>query len=156
MKKIMCAMVGFALVMLTFGCGKAEEKTLSCTLDKKDVINGYEIHSTYTAHAKDGIVTEVKTKEVVTTETDEMAAYFKETLDNTYQKMHQSYGGYEYTVTNDNRVVTADVTIDYTKLNLEQLAKDDPTTKSLLNGKNQMTYEGIKKIYETQGATCTE
>lgn len=154
MKKVVSSIIITLFAVVMTGCGKAEEKTLTCTLHKKDVINGYEINSTYKAQAKDNVVTKVETQEIVTTDTPEMANYFEETLQNTYQKMHQSYGGYEFTVTNKDNKVTSDVTIDYTKLNLEQLAKDDSAIKGILDDKNRMTLDGMKALYEAQGATC--
>lgn len=149
-----------AVLLLVSGCGSkqavaAEEKTLSCTLHRRDVINNYELDSTYVVYYKNNVVNKVKTTEVVSSSDQTIIDYFKETLDSSYSAMDKAYGGYEYTITPEDGKVTSITSIDYTKINMDQLIKDDASIKSIVNSKNQITVNGIKKLYQQMGAECS-
>ena len=46
------------------------------------------------------------------------------------------------------------MTIDYSKLDLDALAKDEPTMKNIMNDNNEITVTGLQAQYEAMGATC--
>ena len=68
--------------------------------------------------------------------------------------MNNEYGGYDFKITNENGTLTAITKIDYTKLDMEKLAKDQSSMKNYMNDKNEITLEGIKALYKAMGATC--
>lgn len=70
--------------------------------------------------------------------------------------MQEAYGGYDYDVKKEDGSVTADVTIDYEKLNLEKLAKDDPSMAKLLNDDKKLEKDNLQSIYEQLGSECKE
>ncbi len=158
MKKILGMGIAAVCVLgLVTGCGASEEqKTMTCTLERKDVTNGYELSSTYKVYYTGKAVDKVETVEKVTSEDDEILESFKQTLDTTYDTMNKAYGGYTFNVTKTDKEVKSETTIDYSKLDLEQLIKDEPTMKNYVDSKNRITLTGITSMYESQGATCNK
>ena len=143
------------LVILSVGCEKedTEVKSISCTLSTNDVVNGYQLNSVYKINYVDKYVKSVNTEEIVTSENEDIINTFEETLNNTYQKTNEAYGGYDYKVTKEVGKVTSTVTIDYSKMNLEQFINDQPSLKNYSKD-NKLLLEGIQKMYESLGATC--
>ena len=139
-------------VILISGCGKSNKEVVStCTLSSNQSSNGYKISSNYEIHSKDGLVNSVTTKETVESDNEQVRSYFKKTLeDNT---ANESYGGYTYNVTEDGNKVISDVTIDYSKMNLDKFVNDNSQMKSYIRN-NKISLDGMKKIYEALGATC--
>ncbi len=157
MKKKIFGVLCVAMMLILVGCGKeAEAKVTKCTLSKNDVINNYKLESTYEIHYKGDIVNSVKSAEKVTSDDSSIIDQFATTLTDTYSKMQEAYGGYEYDITRGTDNVVGDVSIDYEKLNLEKLAEDDPTMSNLLNDDNKILKEKLQSMYEGLGAECEE
>ena len=113
-------------VILISGCGKSNKEVVStCTLSSNQSSNGYKISSNYEIHSKDGLVNSVTTKETVESDNEQVRSYFKKTLEDSYNTANESYGGYTYNVTEDGNKVISDVTIDYSKMNLEKFVNDN-------------------------------
>ena len=141
-------------VILISGCGKSNKEVVStCTLSSNQSSNGYKISSNYEIHSKDGLVNSVTTKETVESDNEQVRSYFKMTLEDSYNTANESYGGYTYNVTEDGNKVISDVTIDYSKMNLEKFVNDNSQMKSYIKN-NRISLDGMKKIYEALGATC--
>lgn len=140
------------VVSLLVGCGN-KGGTIECTLSSKDVVNGYELNSTYKIKYTNDYVNSVETVEVVSSDNSEVLDYFKKNLEDTYKKTNENYGGYDYNVTKDQNKVTANVTIDYSKMNLDQFIKDQPALKSYTKD-GKLLVDGVKSLYEAMGATC--
>lgn len=155
-KNILCIAVCLTLALTLSGCGekKLEERTLTCTLYQKNVINNYELNSTYKIYATGEVVNKVETTEVVNSDDETVIDYFEETLDTSYTSMNNAYGGYDYNITRENGTLTATTTIDYNEMDLEQLATDDASMKAIINEDKKITIEGIKSLYEQMGAEC--
>lgn len=149
MKKVIL-LVPVILLCLT-GCGK--EESLKCTLSSKDAINGYSIESTYNIKAKNDLVESVDTIEEVTSDSEEILEAFETQLNDSYSKMNETYGGYEYSISIDGDKLTSKVTIDYNKMNIDQFIEDQPTLKSYAK-KGKLKLDGVKSMYEALGATC--
>ena len=151
-------MFGFTLILLAIfcfaGCGKQEQKSMVCTLESKDVASGYALKATYKVYYTGDIADSVTTQEVVTTESKELIDKFEQTYNETYGAMQESYGGYDYRVSKTSSSITADVKIDYHKMDLEQYVKDQPAMKNYMTKNKEMSRSGLKAIYESQGATC--
>lgn len=152
MKKLICTLALSSVLILTAGCG--EEKQMKCTLSQNNDTNGYQLTSTYNITSQNGIVKKVQTEENIESGKEEIINAFKQTLETTYSSMNENYGGYDYNITAATNKLTSKVTIDYEKVDLEKLAKNEPSTKSMLNSKNQVTLSGLQKVYENMGATC--
>lgn len=153
MRKISYLIAGGIVLVCLSGCDSTAQE-LSCTLSRNDKVNGYTLESTYNVTAKDNVVEKVVTKEAVTTDDAELLSTFENQFDTTYSAMNEAYGGYTFKVTKKDNTVTSDVTIDYTKVDLDTLAKDEPTVKNLMNNNNQITLDKLKQSYESMGATC--
>ena len=140
--------LGCSILALTLvGCG-AEEKTFTCTLYKKDVINNYELNSTYKVYATGDVVNKVETTEVVKSNEKSVIDSFEETLEKTYKAMDENK------ITKEELELTSITTIDYNNMDIEQLIKDDASMKAIVNKDKKITIEGIKNVYEQLGAEC--
>lgn len=155
MKRLLKLITICFVVCLLCGCGE-KEKIVKCTLNKKDVINEYELKSEYVITTDGKIVKKAETTEIITSDKASILSYFETSLNDTYKKMNNAYGGYTYDVSKNDNKVTSKVTIDYAKLNLEQLGKDDASIKSALNDKNEITLDGLMSVYKAMGATCEQ
>lgn len=153
MKKFLTILGFSALAITLVGCG-AKEKTFTCTLYKKDVINNYELTSTYKVYATGDVVDKVETTEFVKSDNALMIDYFEETLEKSYKSMNEAYGGYDNKITKEELELTSITTVDYNNMNIDQLVKDDSSMKSIVNDNNKITVEGIKNLYEQLGAEC--
>lgn len=140
------------LLLSLVGCDE-KSGTLVCTLSSNDVINGYKLDSIYKINYFGKTVKSVETIETVISDSSETIDYFETTLNDTYKKMNDSYGGYVYNVTKEDGKVVSNVTIDYSKVNIEQLVKDQPLLKSYVDD-NKLLLGGLKSMYESMGATC--
>lgn len=141
-------------VILISGCGKSDKEVVStCTLSSNQSSNGYKISSNYEIHSKNGLVNSVTTKETVESDNEQVRSYFKKTLEDSYNTANESYGGYTYNVTEDGNKIISDVTIDYSKMDLNKFIKDNSQMKSYIKN-NKISLDGMKKIYEALGATC--
>lgn len=157
MKKALKILSVLLVVVILCGCeGTTKEKIVKCSTSKNDVVNGYELKSSYVIYTKGDVVNKVKTTEIVTSNTDSILGYFETSLNSAYEKYSNQYGGYSYKVTKEENKVIADVTIDYTKMDLDKFAKDNPSIKSAMTDDNKLTLEGVKAMYKALGATCED
>ena len=171
MKRVLLCGLLTTIILFTGGCGdedvtnnkKADDnkkenvvkeessKNIHCTLSTEN--NGVSLNSEYTIHVNGKYADKVETLETVNVSSDELANVYKSYFENTYNAMNDSYGGYDINVSIDGTKVTSDTTIDYTKMNIEQLAKDDSSINSIVeNGK--IKADGLRSVYETMGANC--
>ena len=148
MKKIASVVLVFALCLLLTGCGK----TLKCSSSSKQV--DYKISTDYSIKSSGGIVKSVTIKQVITSKKKKRLEDFKSQLTEQYETNNKSYGGYKYKVNINKNTLTADVTIDYTKFNVEKFVKANGAMKEYVNKNNQLTLEGAKKMYKSTGAKC--
>lgn len=158
MKKFLKLVAVLLVVVILCGCGvkSEEEKVIKCTSSQKDLTNGYEIRSEYNIYTKGDIVKSVKTKETVTSDQESILSYFQTTLNTTYEKYNNEYGGYKYEVVKDGNIVTSDVEIDYSKMDIKKFSDDNTSLKSYMNDNNELTVDGLKSMYKSLGATCED
>ncbi len=153
MKNVVKFLIVFVGVLLLSGC--MDKKQVSkCTLSNDQSASGYSINSTYNIYSTNGIVNSVQTKEVVTSKNTTILAYFEDLLKKQYESANSSYGGYEFKVSKTDNKVTSTVTINYEKMDLDKFVKDNASMKSYVNKSNKLTLDGVKKLYESLGATC--
>ena len=127
--------------------------SITCSLYSKDVVNNYELTSTYIINYTGEFVDSVNTKEVVDSDVSSILDTLEETLNSTYSASNDVYGGYTYKITRSDNEIISDVFIDYKKMDLEQFVTDQPVLKSYMKD-GKLTVEGIKSIYTSMGATC--
>lgn len=157
MKKILMLVTIIVFALILQGCAEEKkEKIVTCKLEENNVVYGYKLSSVYKAYSDGKIVKKVETTEIATSDNESVLNYFENYINTLYGKMNDAYGGYDYTVTNENGKVTSITKIDYTYLNREQFIKDQPSMKKYMNDDNMITLEGIISMYETIGATCEE
>lgn len=154
MKKVLFSIVLIIGVVLITGCGKVEEKVMTCTLTQKDVVNNYELNSTYEVNYAGEVVNNVTSTEVITSSDAAVLSNFETQLKDIYNAMEENYGGYNIDIKNDGQKVTALVKINYEKLNLDKLIEENSAMKSYVNKNNRLTLDGIKTMYKAQGITC--
>ena len=131
------------------------EKTIKCTIvNDQQSTSGYKVDSDITIYAEDNIVTKVKTVETVIAHQKEILTYFEQTLNNQYEETNKNYGGYTYEIKTTDEKLTSNVEIDYTKMDLNKYVNDNAVMKEYVNDKNELTVDGITKLYEAMGATC--
>jgi hypothetical protein len=157
MKKILMSLFLMAGIFLVTSCAIGGDKILKCTFYTNDTEAKYTINSHYKVYYnEDEIVSKINTVEVVTSTEKTVLDYFQNYMNTTYSTMDSTYGGYTYSVERASNKVSADSTIDYKVLNLDKLVTDEPSIKSAINTKGELTLDGIKDIYETMGITCEE
>lgn len=157
MKNIVKVFAALIVVTLLCGCGAQEkERVIKCTASQNNLANGYEIKSEYNIYAKGDVVKSVKTKETVTSDQESILSYFQTTLNTTYEQYNNEYSGYKYEITKDGNKVTADVEIDYSKMDIEKFGNDNTVLKNYMNGNNELTVVGLKTMYKSFGATCED
>ena len=127
--------------------------TINCTLSSKDVINGYELQSNYKINYEGKYALNVETEEIVTSDSEEVLDYFEEQLNNSYKTLNETYGGYNFNISREDGKLTSKVSLDYSKMNVEQYVNDSPTLKEYTED-NKLLKDGLVSLYESLGATC--
>lgn len=153
MKKFVKLTFALMLVVLLTGC-LGKNKVTKCTLNSDQSASGYKIKSEYNMYTSGDIVTKVVTTETVESKNNTILAYFEKQLKTQYKTNNDKYGGYTYKITNKDGKVVSEVTIDYSKMNLNKFVKDNPAMKSYVNKSNKLTTKGVKSMYQSLGATC--
>lgn len=156
----------FVLLLLT-GCG-SEKKELdkdiasSIDIDEKDAklvctTNydyselDYVIGSKYVVFANDeGLVTKVVSREIIEsndqTKLDDFQSYLSEN-----HEAAKEYDGYESNIKHTDKRVISDVTIDYSKFDMEKFVADNADAgKDII----ELTLDKIEAQYISLGATC--
>lgn len=154
MRRILKIFAVFICVLVLAGCGNEEQRVVKCTLTQNNVAQGYKVSSEYKIYTDGKIVNKVETTEIATSDNSEILDYLENYENTLYTNMNNEYGGYDFKITNENGTLTAITKIDYTKLDMKKLAKDQSSMKNYMNDKNEITLEGIKALYKSMGATC--
>ncbi len=155
MKKQIVLTIALAVALIfTSGCGKEEEKLMTCTLKSNDVTQDLSVTSTYKVYYQGDVVNKVESKEEVASSNEETLKTIADTTENTYETLNKAYGGYTFEVKRDSGKITSEATIDYGKMDLKQLLKDQPTMKNYMNSDSKLTKKGAQSMYEELGATC--
>lgn len=155
MKKYVKVILVASILLGLTGCGSNKEEIVNhCTLNSNNTTSGYQLTSEYDVYSVNGEVNKVVTKEVITSENQQILDYFESYLKQTYETQNETYGGTTNEVTNENGIVTSKTTIDYNKMDLETYVKDNTALKSYVNSNNKLKTNGIISIYESMGAVC--
>ena len=158
MKKVL----GFTLILfisLTLygcGCSKKKEKEIITTCSSKSIqkASGYEIETTHKIYSKENIVNKVESKTTVTSKKEKVLKNFEKDYKKQYENNKNLYGGYDYNIKIDGETLVSNLTIDYSKYDMNKFVKDNVAMEEYVNKEKQFTLEGAKKYYNTIGATC--
>lgn len=154
MKKNLNILLIIITIILMSGCALDGKKVTECTLNSDQVANGYTMSSSYKISSSNDIVTKIKIEQVVKSQSKSILDYQEKSLKDQYKSLNDTYGGYKYSIKKDSDKVTAKVTVDYKKVDLNQYIKDNSEMKEYINDNNMLTLDGAKEIYESVGATC--
>ena len=116
-------------------------------------LGSYKLESTYKINYTGKTVDSVETVEKVTSSNSTVLDTFEKTLKETYENANNKYGGYTIDIKKSDSEVVSTVKIDYSVMDVEQFAKDEPSIKGYIDG-NKLTVDGLKAIYTAMGATC--
>lgn len=129
-----------------------ETKAFNCTSTNET--DEYKIESIYNVQYKENIITAILSSETITSDNEDfIETYYKETKEK-YDELNNLYGGHIYSIGKASSSISLKTTIDYTKVNMINLLKNDSTLKQYSNDKNQLTVTGIKEYYSSLGITC--
>lgn len=155
MKKLIgSALLVFVTVLFLTGCGSSKDNNFVCTYSSDQSASGYKLKSEYKVYSDGEIVNKVVTVETVESTNTSVLSYFESALKEQYKSNDNKYGGYSYNITKTDDTVISEVTIDYTKMDIEKFIEDNEAVKAYVNDDNQLTVEGVKKMYKSIGATC--
>ena len=134
-----------------------ELSTIKCSININAI--NYQIESSYEISYRGRIVEKtINTSKVISSNSktlkEQKQAFIN--MNTYYENMNKLYGGYSYEVKSTNNTVSNIITIDYTKVDLEKLIKNDSNFKKLVNSNNQMLISKVQKTYEIMGANCIE
>ena len=129
-----------------------ELSTITCVMDDVSY-DGYTLDSEYIVNYNGDYVDNVVTTETVTSDSEDILDYMEEYLNQTYQVSSDTYGGYTYDISRSSNQVSANVTIDYNIMDLDQFQEDQPSISSYIED-GKFLVSGIVEMYESFGATC--
>ena len=127
-------------------------RALKCSSSSKQ--KDYTISTDYVIKSNKDIVTKVTIKQVIESKDKDVLKNFESQLKSQYESNNKAYGGYDYKLKISGKKLTADITIDYTKFDLDKFVKANAAMKEYVNKNNKLTLEGAKKMYKSTGATC--
>ncbi len=144
----------FGLIICFFisGCGKKEIIT-KCNMKSDQSLSGYFIESNYKVYSKKNVVTKVEINEEISSEKSDVLSNFKSMYESQYDSNNNRYGGYSYKMSEKDGKLIIDLTIDYSKMNIEKFVSDNAAFSDYLED-NKLTLDGIKKMYKTSGIVC--
>lgn len=132
-----------------------ENASAICTVDK-DYSNseGYVMGAKFVIYTDDkDVVIRVVGQQILASNNKGKISSLQTKMENTYVEASK-YGGYTYNTKISGKNLIVDTDIDYTKINLEQMAENQPKLKAYLNEDNQYTLSSIQASYMATGAEC--
>lgn len=151
MKNIFKIAFCFCIILLMTGCGT---KVVKCTNNNDQGASGYTIDSTYEIYSSNDVVNKVEIKEVITSKNNTTLVYFEDKLKKKYEQLNKLYKGYTIKTKTEKGKTTVDVTIDYTKTDVEKFVNENDIIKAAFKKDKKMTSDIAKTYYESLGATC--
>ena len=153
MKKYLSIVVLFSLCILLTGC-KGKLINTKCSSESDQTASGYKISDSYNISSRKNIVEKIELKRVIEKDDINKLNNFKNNLDRQYKDNNSKYDGYSYNIKEEDNKLLIELTIDYTKIDMNKFVTDNVAMKNYVNDKNQLTLDGAKKMYETSGNKC--
>lgn len=158
-KKVLIIIIGIILIILCridFKTNKPNDnikvQSFNCNLTNET--DEYKLESIYTVQYKEDVITMVLFYEEIDSDDKDVITDLYEEKSNKYKNFNNSYGGLLYNIGKGSKRLTFEVSIDYTKVNMNALLENDSTLKNYVNDKNQLTVNGIKEYYYSLGIVC--
>lgn len=145
------------LITLFFvGCSTSKEslKSIKCELVSDQSASGYVSTTTYDIYYEDEIVKMIEQKETIDSSDKNILTFFKDQLESQYKNANDLYGGYSYEIKEEENKIIIITNIDYEKMDISKFLSDNSGMKAYINDNNELTLEGIKKMYTNIGASC--
>ena len=152
MKKVF--LIGTIIFSAIFLSGCQKTNIVTCTLNKNDLENDYQMTGTYEIYTDGETVNKVITVEQIFSDNDEVLNSFEDYLKGVYNPMAENYGGYDINIKKNDDSLTSTIENDYQEVDIEKLLVDQPAMSSMVNDKNQVLLASIKASYATLGAVC--
>lgn len=139
-------------LLLVSGCGQNDElKTLNCTLGVT-VQEGLRVESDYKVSYKGENVTLIETTEKVISDDEDYLELYKEQVESLYSPF-KDVEHYNYSVKVDGNTLTSTTSIDYEKIDTDELVQINSAIGNLLED-GKLKVEDVQTMYESVGATC--
>lgn len=172
MKKINKLLLCIFALCLLVGCNDNTEEEIEKDLTEEIVIDeegasavcqidydytdseGYVMGAKFVIFTDENeIVTRVVGEQIASSNNKSKLTSLQTKMEDTYEKASQ-YGGYIYDIKISGKRLIIDTDIDYTELNLEEMAKNNEELKAYLNDDYQYTLSSIQATYMSTGADC--
>lgn len=149
MKKILVAIMIMGTVLFT-GCGKEEEKVMKCsrTINQASI----KMNLLYDVTYKGDYVTKVESTEEITTNDESTLELYKTQIENTVS-MFKDIEYYDHEINIDGNTLKSTITIDYEKIDTDELIELDSSMKQLIKD-GKVAVEDIESLYNQLGITC--
>lgn len=152
MKKYVKFLLLILVTIILSGCGNKLD-TAECSFESNQ--SDYNIETKYKIYYKDNIVKKVDIDEVITSSSNDKLEEFNKSFKNQFDN-NSRYGGYTYDIKANNDNLELHVNIDYTSFNMKKFVSDNLAMKEYVNKDNKLTLDGIIKMYEASGSTCSK
>ncbi|MBR6073272.1 MAG: DUF1307 domain-containing protein [Bacilli bacterium] len=153
MKKYLSIITILSLCILLTGC-KGKLVVNKCHGESNQTASGYKLVTDYKISSRKNIVEKIELKQTIESDSKEKLDNFKTNLEKQYKDNNSRYGGYSYNIKDEENKIVIELTIDYSKMDLNKFVTDNVAMKNYVNDKNQLTLDGAKKMYEASGNKC--
>ena len=141
----------FILFVIGLYIYKTNTGTLICTSTSLE--NDIMLTTEYQATYKNRKVIKVKAVEKITLDDENELENYKTSLN----EMYEAYNGLEYYENNISirgQTLNSVTTINYEKINIDELIKIDSSIRKILDKNNQVSVTKLRKEYRNTGAVC--
>ena len=149
MKEVLVGLMVMGTILFT-GCGAEEEKVMKCsrTINQSSIKMNLSYNVTY----KGDYVTKVESTEEVTTNDEETLEMYKTQIESATSSFKDiEYYDHEVAIKGDT--LTSKITIDYEKIDTDELIEIDSSMKQLIKD-GKVSVEDIESLYNQLGITC--
>lgn len=153
MRKYIKFLLVLLVVTILSGC-TSKLDTAECSFESKQ--SDYKIESKYEIYYKKNIVKKVEIDEVITSSSKDKLEEFSNGFKSQYESNNSMYGGYTYDIKNSKDKLELSVSIDYTVFDMNKFINNNAAMKEYVNKDNKLTLNGIIKMYEASGSTCSK
>ena len=151
--KLLLVLLVLLVVTILSGC-TSKLDTAECSFKSKQ--SDYKIDTKYKIYYKDNIVKKVDIDEVITSSKKDKLREFSNSFKSQYKSNNSMYGGYTYDIKNSKDKLELSVSIDYTVFDMKKFINNNAAMKDYVNKSNKLTLNGIIKMYEASGSTCSK
>ncbi len=172
MKKINKLLLCILCIGLLVGCNETKEEKMEANLTKDILIDeegasavcqidydytdseGYVMGAKFVIFTDENdIVTRIVGQQVAASNNKSKLSTLQTKMEETYERASQ-YGGYKYDIKISGKKLIINTDIDYTELNLEEMANNTESLDAYLTDDYQYTLSSIQAMYMSTGTEC--